>query len=157
MQSREPHKLGHLGPSTEPLTQSLLDHPYQRYIGVELVSQSYGSCRTCIVVSGSIDNLSNTLHGGVLYSVSDTTSMLAAVTVLNSGEYALTASYSASLLATASLGQVVHFHAAVLKAGKRMIFLRCDAYAQVEDGSDRLLFTANISKARFRSNAVAQR
>lgn len=132
-----------------PRMKALLEQPYQRFIGVELVTHSEGSCVTRICVSRNIGNLSDTLHGGVLYSVSDTTSMLAALTLLKPGEYALTTAYSASLMSAASMGDEVQFDARVVKFGRTMIFVRCDAFLLASGDTQRTLLSANICKTRL--------
>lgn len=130
----------------ECLTRRLMEHPFQQYMGLQIADQRPGYCEVRLTVSENIDNLSNTLHGGVLYAAADVTAMLATIPTLKDNEYAVTATFNAQLLAPVPLGHEVVFRAKVLKAGKRMIFLQCETSSVTED---RVVFLANICKTRL--------
>lgn len=115
------------------LTRKLVDHKYQQYCGIEVIYQEPKYCKTQFKVTPDIDNLGHTLHGGVLYSMLDATSMLAVIPMLDSSEYALTSSFNASLMSTAPLDCWVEIEASVVKAGRNLIFSQSDAW-RIENG-----------------------
>ncbi|MGF1604898.1 MAG: PaaI family thioesterase [Rhodothalassiaceae bacterium] len=131
------------------LSQTLMDHAYQRYMGVELLEQRAGFCRTGLTVTEAIDNLGHTLHGGVIYSMMDVTSMLATLPALSESEYALTTALSVNLMSPAPRGMRVEFQAEILRAGRTAVFTLCHAYKCPTAADHRLIATAQLSKSRF--------
>lgn len=129
-------------------TRALLDHPYQRYCGLELMTQSPGLCRCRLQVGERVDNLSHTLHGGVLYSMMDVVSMLACIPLLDEGEYALTSSFNCVLLSPASADAWVTIEANVIRNGRNLLFTRCDAWKE-QGGERRDIASAHLSKFRL--------
>lgn len=126
----------------------LLDHAYQRYCGVELLVQRPGFCRTRIEVTEAIDNLGQTLHGGVIYTLMDVTSMLATLPMVEAHEYPLTTSLSVNVLRPAERGEHVEFEAEVTRAGRRVIFSQIRAVLATGRHSGKVVATAQIVKAR---------
>lgn len=129
------------------LSAQLLEHAYQRYCGLELLEQSAGWCRCRLVVTEAIDNLSQTLHGGVIYSMLDVTSMLATLPLLQLNEYALTSSFNASLQSATPRGEEVQFEARVVRAGRNLVFT--EAHAWKTAGGQRVL-VASAQLVKFR-------
>lgn len=136
------------------LSNALLTHVYQRFCGIEVLEQRPGYCRSRIQVTESIDNLSQTLHGGVLYSMLDVTSMLATIPLLELGEYALSASFNASMLSATKRGETVEIEAAVVKDGRTAIFTRCTAWKLTPAGV-KTIAMANVTKIRLKSELPA--
>lgn len=132
----------------DPRSAELLAHAFQQYCGIELLAQRPGYCRTGITVTESIDNLGQTLHGGVIYSLMDVTSMLATLPMVEADSYPLTTSLAISVLRAAERGTRVTFEAQVTRAGRRMIFSQ--AQARIDGGPDdgKIVATAQIVKAR---------
>lgn len=131
------------------LSRQLLEHAYQRHCGLELVEQSPGWCRCRLRVTEAIDNLSHTLHGGVIYSMLDVTSMLATLPLLGHNEYALTNSFQALLQSATGLGEEVTFEARVTRAGRNLVFTQAEAWKAGAPGQDRVL-VASAQLAKFR-------
>lgn len=101
-------------------------------------------------MTDSIDNLSHTLHGGVLYSMLDVTSMLATIPLLELGEYALSANFNASMLSATKRGEIVEIEAAVVKDGRTAIFTRCTAW-KVTPAGVKTIAMANVTKIRLKA------
>jgi len=139
-----------IAPHAAELSRRLVEHPFQDFCGFEVVDQRPGFCLGKLIVTKSIDNLGNTLHGGVIYSMLDVASMLATLPMLDAGEYALTMAMSSSLMSPASLGTEVEFEANVRRAGRTALFSECHAYKIRSDGTRALMANAMLTKSRFR-------
>ncbi|WP_196480671.1 PaaI family thioesterase [Burkholderia multivorans] len=140
---------------TEAWTRALLEHPYQRYCGLEMVLQSPGFCRCRLQVNERVDNLSQTLHGGVLYSMFDVVSMLATLPLLEEGEYALTNSFNCVLLSPAPLEAWVTIEATVIRNGRNLVFSRCGAWKE-QGGERREIASAHLSKLKLAARGNRQ-
>ena len=136
------------------LTKQLLEHPYQQYCGIEILEQRAGFCRTPLYVSEQIDNLSHTLHGGVIYSMCDVTSMFATIATLKDDEYALTTSFASQMLAATPRQTWVEFEATVSRNGKNMLFSEVKAYKMNCD-SRCLIATAQLTKLKRKLEIAA--
>lgn len=132
----------------DPRSARLLSHAFQRYCGVELLEQRPGYCRTGVMVTESVDNLGHTLHGGVIYSLMDVTSMLATLPMVETDSYPLTTSLSINVLRAAERGSRVAFEAQVTRAGRRMIFSQAQACIIGGPHDGKTVATAQIVKAR---------
>jgi acyl-coenzyme A thioesterase 13 len=136
-------------------SRTLLEHAYQRYCGLELVAQRPGHCQCRLRVTGAVDNLGHTLHGGVLYSMLDVVSMLATLPLLGPDEYALTSSFNSLMLSAAPLDTEVLFEATVLRCGRNLIFTEADAWKPSPDGGRARVASAHLSKLRLRRDWAA--
>lgn len=131
-------------------SQALLEHAYQRYCGLKLIEQRPGFCQCQLKVTESIDNLSHTLHGGVVYSMLDVVSMLATLPMLGPDEYALTSSFNSMMMSATPLGAEVLFEANVVRSGRNLIFTQSQAWKIGEDGRKVQVASAQLSKFRMR-------
>jgi acyl-coenzyme A thioesterase 13 len=131
-------------------SQALLDHAYQRYCDLRLIDQRPGFCQCRLRVTEAIDNLSHTLHGGVIYSMMDVVSMLATLPLLGPDEYALTSSFNSMMMSATPLGTEVLFEASVLRNGRNLIFTQSQAWKLSNDGQRTQIASAQLSKFRMR-------
>ncbi len=131
-------------------SRALLEHAYQRYCGLHLLEQRPGFCQCRLVVTEAIDNLSHTLHGGVLYSMLDVVSMLATLPMLEADEYALTNSFNSMMMSATPLGAEVLLEAEVVRCGRNMIFTQSHAFKIVEGSRRVQVASAQLSKFRMR-------
>ncbi|ALL67609.1 Uncharacterized protein K788_0007649 [Paraburkholderia caribensis MBA4] len=131
-------------------SKALIEHPYQRYCGLELLEQRTGYCKCRFEVTEAIDNLSHTLHGGVIYSMLDVASMLATLPLLAADEYALTNSFSSSLMSATSLRTEVVIEAEVIRSGRNLIFTQSSAWKTGPQGKRTQIASAQLSKLRFK-------
>ncbi len=136
----------HLSDYALQLTDELLQHAYQQFCGIEIIEQIPGYCKTRLKVTDNVDNLSHTLHGGVIYSMLDVTSMFATIAVLQDGEYAITNSFSCNVLSATNRGAWVEFEASIIRNGRNMLFSDCKAFKIGSDGEKKLIATAQLSK-----------
>ncbi|MCY1453889.1 hypothetical protein D9M71_709140 [compost metagenome] len=130
-------------------SSALLEHAYQRYCGLRLVEQREGFCQCRLVVSEAIDNLSHTLHGGVIYSMLDVTSMLATLPLLGPNEYALTNSFNSMLMSATPLYSEVVIEAEVVRNGRNLIFTQATAWKIKDDHTKTKIASAQLSKLRL--------
>lgn len=124
----------------------VLQHPYHRFAGLQLVSQSPGKAVTRFAVDGDAVNMADDLHSGLLYGLMDATGFLALITILKPEELAVTHDLHVSVMRPASKGMKVELHAEVIRRGTRLAFLRCDAW-RVGGRDTRLIATATITKS----------
>ncbi|WP_283183392.1 MULTISPECIES: PaaI family thioesterase [unclassified Pseudomonas] len=131
-------------------SSALLEHAYQRYCGLRLVEQREGFCQCRLVVSEAIDNLSQTLHGGVIYSMLDVVSMLATLPLLGPEEYALTNSFNSMLMSATPLHSEVIIEAEVVRNGRNLIFTQAAAWKINSDQTRTKIASAQLSKFRLK-------
>ena len=124
----------------------VLQHPFIRFAGLQLVSQSPGKAVTRFAVNGNAVNMSEDLHSGLLYGLMDATSFLALITVLKPEELAVTHDLHVSVMRPAPRGMEVELHADVIRRGTRLAFLRCEAW-RVGQHDTRLIATAKVTKS----------
>jgi len=138
----------------EQQTARLLNHPYHRFAGLELVHQEAGKAWCRFEVNANSISLSATLHSGVLYGLLDATSHLALLPMLEPGEQASTIDLHVSIVRAVPPGARVALRAEVVRKRSKLAFLRCEAQT-VEDAAGTVavaLITATISRrARCRS------
>ncbi len=130
----------------------LINHPFQEFCGVEIIEQSQGYCLCKIIVNGNIDNLGHNLHGGVIYSMLDLTSMLATLPLLSDNEYAVSNNMSCSLLNSAPLGSEVFFEARIAKNGRNLIFTDCIAFFEHNNERRVVISKGQITKFRMQNS-----
>lgn len=124
----------------------VLQHPYNRFAGLQLISQSPGKAVTRFPVDGNSVNMADDLHSGLLYGLMDATSFLALITVLKPEELAVTHDLHVSVMRPACKGMEVELHADVIRRGTRLAFLRCEAW-RVDGHNTRLIATAKVTKS----------
>jgi len=132
------------------LSSALLEHAYQRYCGLQLIEQREGFCQCRLTVSEAIDNLSHTLHGGVIYSMLDVVSMLATLPLLAANEYALTTSFNSNLMSATPLNTEVLIEAQVVRNGKNILFTQANAWKINADQTRTQIAAAQLSKFRLK-------
>jgi acyl-coenzyme A thioesterase 13 len=120
--------------TVEQQTARLLNHPYHRYAGLELVHQEPGKAWCRFEVNANSINLNATLHAGVLYGLLDATSYLALLPMLEPGEQAATIDMHVSLLRSVPPGARVALRAEVMRKRSSVAFVRCEAQT-VEDAA----------------------
>ena len=124
----------------------VLQHPYNRFAGLQLVSQSPGKAVTRFPVDGNAVNMADDLHSGLLYGLMDATSFLALITVLRPEELAVTHDLHVSVMRPAAKGMDVELHAEVVRRATQLAFLRCEAW-RVGGHDTRLIATAKVTKS----------
>lgn len=136
-------------PHARAHSRALVEHPFQRHCGLEILDQAPGRCRTRLRVASATDNLSQALHGGVTYAMIDVTSMLATLPLLAAQEYAVSTSMATTILTAVPRGAQAEFESEVIRAGRTMIVTETKAFRMEADGARTLFATAQISKVRL--------
>jgi uncharacterized protein (TIGR00369 family) len=129
----------------EQQTARVLNHPYHRFAGLELVHQEPGKAWCRFEVNANSISLSATLHSGVLYGLLDATSHLALLPMLDAGEHAVTIDLHVSIVRSVPPGARVALRAEVIRKRSSMAFVRCEAQT-VEDAAGTVAL-ATITKA----------
>jgi uncharacterized protein (TIGR00369 family) len=129
----------------EQQTARVLNHPYHRFAGLELVHQEAGKAWCRFEVNANSISLSATLHSGVLYGLLDATSHLALLPMLEAGEHAVTIDLHVSIVRSVPPGARVALRAEVVRKRSSIAFVRCEAQT-VEDAAGTVA-VATITKA----------
>jgi len=131
--------------SLEQQNARVLNHPYHRFAGLELVHQEPGKAWCRFEVNANSISLSATLHSGVLYGLLDATSHLALLPMLEAGEHAVTIDLHVSIVRSVPPGARVALRAEVVRKRSSIAFVRCEAQT-VEDAAGTVAL-ATITKA----------
>ena len=126
-------------------TDWLLNHPFHRFAGLELVFQEPGRAWCRFTVQENAINPSGMLHVGLLYGYMDTAAYFSVLPMLEEGEQASTIDLHASIIRVAPLGSSIGLRAEVIRRGTSVAFVRCEAHG-VEDGMG-LIASATVTKA----------
>jgi uncharacterized protein (TIGR00369 family) len=129
----------------EQQTARVLNHPYLRFAGLELVHQEPGKAWCRFEVNANSITLSASLHSGVLYGLLDATGHLALLPMLEAGEHAVTIDFHVSVIRSVPAGARVALRAEVMRKRPSVAFLRCEAQT-VEDAAGTVAL-ATITKA----------
>ncbi len=126
-------------------TDWLLNHPFHRFAGLELVFQEPGRAWCRFTVEENAINPSGMLHAGLLYGYMDTAAYFSVLPMLEEGEQATTIDLHASIIRVAPLGSSIGLRAEVIRRGASVAFVRCEAHG-VEDGMG-LIASATVTMA----------
>jgi uncharacterized protein (TIGR00369 family) len=126
----------------------ILNQPYHRFAGLELVHQEPGKAWCRFEVNANSIALSAILHSGVLYGLLDAACHLALLPMLEPGEQAVTIDIHVSIIRSVPPGARVVLRAEVLRKRTSFAFLRCEAQT-VEDAAGTVAL-AIITKALSR-------
>jgi len=118
--------------------------PFARFLGLQLDYVARGTATLRIEVRDDLKQNKGLLHGGVLASLIDTAAAFAALTMLEESEHAATIDLTIHYLRAVTSSQITA-RAAVLRAGRRLIFLN----AEVFDESQTIVATALTTFARL--------
>lgn len=116
-------------------------HALHKYLGIEEIEASNGKAIIEIEVQEHILNPSETLHGGIIYTISDIVAFCALISQLEEGQIGVTNNFSIQMMRAVRLGQQVKFEANLTKIGKRLAFLEV-----VVTSSEKLIAKASITK-----------
>ena len=121
-----------------------LEHPFADLIGLSITSREEGQCTCKIAFNRKLLNPNNIIHGGVIYSMADTTMGGAVHSKLTEGELCATIEIKITYLFPASDADL-HCKSTVLKKGARVAMLESDVFS-----GDRLVAKATGSFAIFK-------
>ena len=116
--------------------------PFVRSLGIELTSFGEGWCETRLAVTPALEQQHGLIHAGVLMTLADHTCGGAAATTAAEDQDVITVENKVSFLRPGS-ASVLSCRAAVLRAGKRIVFVE----AEVTDDSSTLVAKASSTLA----------
>jgi acyl-coenzyme A thioesterase PaaI-like protein len=126
-------------------TQWVLQHPFQRLAGLELVHQEAGKAWCRFQVTDSLTDMGGTLSAGLLHGLMETACSLALLPMLDDDEHASTIDVHASVVRVAPKGARIALRAEVMRKGRNVAFVRCEA--QTAEGGAGTIATATVTKA----------
>lgn len=137
----------------EPRNPSYMDEicrlfdtaPFIRDLGLELVAIAPGRCETALPLATRHLQQDGVVHAGVLATMADHTSGMAGASLIETGDYVLTAEFKINLL-RAARGERLHCIGTVLKPGRRLIVAESEVF-DGEPGSAKLVAKATVTLA----------
>lgn len=128
------------------LNTNTFSEPFQRFCGLELVSQDEGAAQTRFTINEQTATSSGWLHGGILYGLLDASSFIALLPMLDEKETAVSHDVNFSIMRRANQGCVVTIKTEVLRKGGRVAFIRAEAFTEL-DGKQKLIATGHVTKS----------
>ncbi len=116
-------------------------HPFHKYLGLEKIEAQDGQAIIELEVKAHTLNPGGTFHGGVIYTLCDITAFCALISQLNEKEIGVTNHFSIQVMRAVTLGLRVKFEAKIIKLGKRLAFLECEAFS-----NGKLIAKATVTK-----------
>ena len=116
--------------------------PLAQFLGMKVEPTGYGSGRASITIDERHHNPNSVAHGGVLFTMIDTSMGAATMSILESGHYCSTIEIQIRYLRPVPNGDLV-VETQVLKPGRRVVHLE----SRATDGAGRLVATATGSYA----------
>lgn len=126
------------------LFQDRIKNTFTDYLGLELLHYETGYCRTRLKIKPEFINPIGGLHGGLLYTVADTTAGVASV-YLGSGNTVTTVNGDMQFLRPALHLDYIFAEARIIKDGKRLVFLD----VHIMDKDNTLLAKGSFTFARI--------
>ena len=121
------------------------EHPYADLIGLTITSRGKGQCTCEIPFDKKLLNPNQVIHGGVIYSMADTSMGGAVHSALREGELCATIEIKITYLYPAR-GETLSGKATLIKKGSKVAMLESDIYS-----GDRLVAKATGSFAIFQA------
>jgi len=110
----------------------LLSAPFTRDLGLRLDSVAPGECRTSLVLEARHLQQDGYVHAGVQATMADHTAGAAGATLVEPGQYVLSAEFKINLLRSAQ-GTHLTCVAKVLKAGAALTVVESEVFCGTED------------------------
>ena len=117
-------------------------HPLHKLIGIKIDRIESKKAEVSIPINSNTINIAGSLHGGVIYLVSDVASFVSLEHSLGESEYAVTIDLQCSVYKAASDSTIL-FKAELTKRTRRLAFIN----VQVFGGEQDLIAEARVTKA----------
>ncbi len=117
-----------VSPDLASRVQAVLAIPLHRFVGLQLADVDDPAAGVVLEVTGQSLNQADLLHGGIVTALLDVASYLALAPLLEPGEHAVTHDLSVQLLRPVEAGARLHLRGEVLRRGRKVAFLRADAW-----------------------------
>ena len=133
-------------------TQWVLEQPFHRFVGLELVHQEAGKAWCRFQVSDGLTDMAGTLNAGLLHGLVEAACYLALLPMLDDDEHASTIDLHVSVVRVAPKGARIALRAEVMRKGRGVAFVRCEA--QTAEGGAGTIATATVTKALGKATAA---
>lgn len=133
-----------VSPESAAFFQKRIEHTFTEYLGLEVLQYEDGYCKTRLKIKPEFLNPIGGLHGGLLFTIADTTAGAAAIH-LEAESTITTVNGNIQYMRPGLDLDYLYAEARLIKDGKRMAFV--DVLLLTED--DTLLAKATFTFARF--------
>jgi len=127
------------------LTRRVLELPMHRMLGLDLVAQEPGVAVAQFETAGNVLGPMAGVHVGIVHALMESVCLLAVIPLLQTGEYAVTHDFHASVMRPMPGGERVELRAKVQRQGRNVIFVDGEAWA-----GEKLCYTARVTKSVLR-------
>lgn len=144
MNTNKPNIAAQILPESAAFFQQRIENTFTEYLGLEVLQYEDGYCKTRLKIKPEFLNPICGLHGGVLFTIADTTAGAAAIH-LDAESTITTVDGNIQYMRPGLDLDYLYAEATLIKDGKRMAFV--DVHLLTED--DTLLAKATFTFARF--------
>ena len=116
--------------------------PLHHSWGVQSIHALDGRSEISVQVNESMSNPAGTMHGGLIYALTDVAAYTALLSVVEENQTGVTHHINVQVLRPVQLGAVLRIEAEVIKRGRRLSFIESKAYIE-----DKVVALASITKS----------
>ncbi len=116
--------------------------PLHHSWGVQSIRALDGRSEISVQVNESMSNPAGTMHGGLIYALTDVAAYTALLSVVEENQSGVTHHINVQVLRPVQLGAVLRIEAEVIKRGRRLSFIESKAYIE-----DKVVALASITKS----------
>ena len=116
--------------------------PLHHSWGVQSIHALDGRSEISVQVNESMSNPAGTMHGGLIYALTDVAAYTALLSVVEENQTGVTHHINVQVLRPVQLGAVLRIEAEVIKRGRRLSFIESKAYME-----DKVVALASITKS----------
>lgn len=116
--------------------------PLHHSWGVQSIHALDGRSEISVQVNESMSNPAGTMHGGLIYALTDVAAYTALLSVVEENQSGVTHHINVQVLRPVQLGAVLRIEAEVIKRGRRLSFIESKAYIE-----DKVVALASITKS----------
>ena len=116
--------------------------PLHHSWGVQSIHALDGRSEISVQVNESMSNPAGTMHGGLIYALTDVAAYTALLSVVEENQSGVTHHINVQVLRPVQLGAVLRIEAEVIKRGRRLSFIESTAYV-----GDKVVALASITKS----------
>ena len=135
-----------LSRSVTETNRNILEHPFHRICGLELMEQEPGKARCRFSLNAHTINYMGSLHGGILYALMDVVSLFALLPVLDEGEHAVTHDVHFSIMRPSKEGYVMEIRSEVIRRGRSIAFIQVEAW-RLDGDEESICATGTVTKS----------
>ncbi|SHL29828.1 uncharacterized domain 1-containing protein [Desulfatibacillum alkenivorans DSM 16219] len=122
--------------------REVISNPLHVFLGVTDIQSENGCGEIILTINKNVINPQGTLHGGIIYTLSDVCAYAGLLSLLDDDTEAVTHDIQVSVMRSAMLGDEIRFKSEVIKRGRSICFLQ----TKVTLG-EKIIATAKITKS----------